>query len=154
LDAAEIAGFNCLRLFNDTTASALGYGITKTDLPEDNPRNVVIVDVGHSTYSVAIVAFTKGQLTVRSTAYDRNFGGRNFDQLLVDHFAEVFREKYKIDIKSNQRALFRLRTAAEKLKKVLSANPQAPLSVESIMNDVDVSTIYSRQEFEELTKHF
>nr|CAG8434416.1 9395_t:CDS:2 [Entrophospora candida] len=152
LDAAEVAGLNCLRLMNDTTASALGYGITKPDLPEDKPRNVVIVDIGHSTYSVAIVAFIKGQLTVKSTAYDRNFGGRNFDQLLVDHFAEVFREKYKIDVKSNQRALFRLRTAAEKLKKVLSANLQAPISVESIMNDVDVQAIYSRQEFEELSK--
>ncbi|CAJ0639037.1 2219_t:CDS:2 [Entrophospora sp. SA101] len=152
LDAAEVSGLNCLRLINDTTASALGYGITKTDLPEDKPRNVVIVDIGHSSYNVAIVAFAKGQLTVRSTAYDRNFGGRNFDQLLVDHFAEVFREKYKIDIKSNQRGLFRLRTAAEKLKKVLSANLQSPINVESIMNDVDVHAIYSRQEFEELSK--
>ncbi|CAJ0905252.1 1842_t:CDS:2, partial [Entrophospora sp. SA101] len=68
LDAAEVAGLNCLRLMNDTTASALGYGITKPDLPEDKPRNVVIVDIGHSTYSVAIVAFIKGQLTVKSTA--------------------------------------------------------------------------------------
>ena len=40
LDAAEIAELNTLRLLNDTTASALGYGITKTDLPEDNPRYV------------------------------------------------------------------------------------------------------------------
>ncbi|CAG8665342.1 8617_t:CDS:2 [Acaulospora morrowiae] len=155
LDAAEIAGLNCLRLFNDTTAAALGYGITKTDLPEDKdkPRNVVFVDIGHSCYGVTIVSFVKGQLTVKSTAYDRHLGGRNFDQLLVDHFAEVFKEKYKIDIKSNQKALFRLRTGVEKLKKVLSANTQAPLNVESIMNDVDVSAIISRQEFEELSQH-
>src|SRR5277367_6898259 len=31
LDAAEIADLNTLRLMNDTTASALGFGITKTD---------------------------------------------------------------------------------------------------------------------------
>ena len=70
LDAAEISGLNCLRLMNDTTCSALGYGITKTDLPEDKARNVAIVDVGHSNMSVAIVAFKKGQLTVLSTAYE------------------------------------------------------------------------------------
>src|SRR5579859_2974321 len=45
LDSAEISELNCLRLINDTTASALGYGITKLDLPEDKARNVAIVDV-------------------------------------------------------------------------------------------------------------
>ncbi|CAG8522839.1 5513_t:CDS:2 [Paraglomus occultum] len=153
LEAAEICGLNCLRLLNDTTASALGYGITR-DLPESKPRHVVFVDIGHSDYSVAVVSFIKGQLTVKATAYDRHFGGRNFDNILVDHFAEQFKEKYKIDVKSNPKALFRLRTACEKLKKVLSANPQAPLNVESIMNDVDVSSFITRQEFEDMIGSF
>ena len=33
MDAADIAGLKLLRLMNDTTATALGWGITKTDLP-------------------------------------------------------------------------------------------------------------------------
>lgn len=51
IDAAEIAGLNPLRLINDTTATALGYGITKTDLPAvgEPSRNVVFVDVGQTT---------------------------------------------------------------------------------------------------------
>lgn len=150
IDAAEIAGLNPLRLINDTTASALGYGITKTDLPEDKPRYVAFVDIGHSNYQVAIVAFQKGQLVVKGQAYDRHFGGRNFDQALVDHFAKVFQEKYKIDIKSNKKALFRVQTACERLKKVLSANLQAPINIESVMNDIDVSGMLKRDEFEEL----
>lgn len=50
LDAAAIAGLNVLRLLNDTTATALAYGIYKQDLPapEEKARNVVFVDVGHS----------------------------------------------------------------------------------------------------------
>ena len=150
LDAAEVAGLNALRLMNDTTASALGYGITKTDLPEDKPRNVVICDIGHSNYSVAVVAYKKGQLNVKSTAYDRHYGGRNFDQALVDHFCKEFTAKYKIDIASNPKAMFRLVAAVEKMKKILSANAQAPLSVESIMNDVDVSAVMKREELEAL----
>jgi heat shock 70kDa protein 4 len=150
LDAAEIADLNVLRLLNDTTASALGYGITKTDLPEDKPRNVVIVDVGHSNMSVAVVAFKKGQLSVLSTAYDHHLGGRNFDKALVDHFVEVFKQKYKIDIKSNSKALHRLYSAVEKVKKILSANAAAPLNIESVMNDVDVSAMLKREELEEL----
>ncbi|KAK9720193.1 adenyl-nucleotide exchange factor sse1 [Basidiobolus ranarum] len=150
LDASEIAGLNCLRLINDTTAAAFGYGITKTDLPEDKPRHVVFADCGYSSFTVAVVAFKKGQLTVKSVAFDRHFGGRYIDEVLVNHFAEQFKEKYKIDVKSNPKALFRLRAGCEKLKKVLSANTQAPLNVESIMNDIDVSALMTRDEFEEL----
>lgn len=152
LDASEIAGLNALRLMNDTTASALGYGITKTDLPEDKPRYVAICDIGHSNYSVAIVAYLKGKLNVLSTAYERHFGGRNFDQVLVDHFAKEFSAKYKLDLSSNPKAMFRLSAAVEKMKKILSANAQAPISVESIMNDVDVSAMMKREELETLVQ--
>ena len=152
LDAAEIAGLNPLRLINDTTATALGYGITKTDLPapEQPPRMVAFVDVGHSDYSVAIVQFHRGQLTVLATEFDRHYGGRDLDYALVQHFAAQFKDKYKIDVLSNKKALFRLTAAVERCKKVLSANAQAPLSVESIMEDIDASSMIKREEFEEL----
>ncbi|KAL0092394.1 heat shock protein 70 family [Phycomyces blakesleeanus] len=153
LDAAEIAGLNCLRLVNDLTAAALGYGITKTDLPEEKAKNVVFVDVGHSSYSASVVSFVKGQLNVRGTAYDQHFGGREFDQVIVDKLAAEFKEKYKIDVYSNAKALLRLRVAAERCKKVLSANPQAPVNIESIMDDKDVSTIVNRTDFEEWAAH-
>ncbi|WVO24423.1 uncharacterized protein IAS62_005791 [Cryptococcus decagattii] len=155
LDAANIAGLNALRLINDSTAVALGYGITKADLPESTeaPRNVVFVDVGHSDYSVAVVAFSKGQLTIKSTAYDRHFGGRDFDYALVQHFAEEFKTKYKIDVLSSPKAVFRLTTGCERLKKVLSANAEAPINVESLMNDIDASSTLTRESFEKLTDH-
>ncbi|KZV90863.1 heat shock protein 70 [Exidia glandulosa HHB12029] len=151
IDAAQIAGLNPLRLINDSTAIALGWGITKSDLPEpENPRHVVFVDIGHANYSVAVVAFAKGQLTVKSTAFERHLGGRDFDYALVQHFAAEFKSKYKIDVLSNPKATFRLSAACEKLKKVLSANLEAPLNVESIMNDVDVSSKLNREQFESL----
>lgn len=151
LDAAEIAGLNPLRLLNDTTATALGYGITKTDLPEaDSPRNVVFCDIGHSSYQVSVVSFSKGQLTVLSTAADRNFGGRDFDRALLLHFAEEFKGKYKIDVLSQPRATFRLLAGCERLKKVLSANALAPLNVENLMEDIDASSQLKREDFEQL----
>ncbi|KAI1308177.1 adenyl-nucleotide exchange factor sse1 [Mortierella claussenii] len=152
LDAAEIAGLNVLRLINDSTAVALGYGITKTDLPEDKARNICFVDVGHSSYTVSIVSYIKGQLTVKSRAFDRHFGGRDFDRMLVDHFAAEFKTKYNIDVKSNGKALIRLMAGCEKLKKILSANSQAPLNIESIMEDRDVASMMKRAEFEELAQ--
>lgn len=154
MDAAEIAGLKLLRLINDTTATALGYGITKLDLPtaEEKPRRVAFVDIGHSNYTCSIVEFKKGELAVRSTTSDRHFGGRNFDKALVDHFAKEFKEKYKIDIKTNPKALVRVAAAAEKMKKILSANAQAPLNIESLMNDVDVQSMLKREDLEDLVK--
>ncbi|KAL8280171.1 hypothetical protein RQP46_007501 [Phenoliferia psychrophenolica] len=151
-DAAQIAGLNPLRLINDTTATALGYGITKTDLPPvgEPSKIIAFVDIGHSDYSVSIVSFNKGQLVVKGTAFDRHFGGRDLDFALVEHFADEFKAKYKIDVRSNKKALFRLSAAVEKLKKILSANAVAPLSVESIMEDIDASSSLKREDFEAL----
>ena len=152
MDAAEISGLKLLRLINDTTATALGWGIPKLDLPtaEEKPKRVCFVDIGHSNYACSIVEFKKGELAVKSTAYDRHFGGRDFDKAIVKHFAKEWQEKYKIDIFSNPKAVVRATTAAEKLKKILSANMQAPINIESLMNDVDVSGVMKRDEMEEL----
>ncbi|KAL2286207.1 hypothetical protein FJTKL_07021 [Diaporthe vaccinii] len=152
IDAAEIAGLKLLRLMNDTTAAALGYGITKLDLPsaDEKPRRVVFVDVGHSNFTCSVVEFKKGELVVKGTAWDRHYGGRNFDKALVDHLQKEFLAKYKIDIFTNPRAIARVHAAAEKTKKILSANQQAPVNIESLMNDVDVSAMVTRQEFEAL----
>ncbi|KAJ0425921.1 heat shock protein 70 family [Aspergillus carlsbadensis] len=154
LDAGEIAGLKVLRLINDTTATALGYGITKLDLPgpEEKPRRVMFVDIGYSDYTASIVEFRKGELNVKATACDRHFGGRDFDKALTEHFADEFKEKFKIDIRTNPKAWSRTLAAADKLKKILSANPVAPMSIESLMEDVDVRTIVKRDELEIMIK--
>ncbi|KAK8042529.1 heat shock protein 88 [Apiospora phragmitis] len=133
MDASEIAGLKMLRLMNDTTAAALGWGITKLDLPgpEEKPRRVAIIDIGHSDYTCSIIDFKKGELAVKSTACDRHFGGRDFNLALVNHFQKEFLAKYKIDITTNPKAM-------------------APMNIESLMNDVDVSGMVTRQEFEAL----
>lgn len=154
IDAGDIAGLNILRLINDTTATALGYGITKLDLPgpEEKPRRVMFVDIGYSDYTASIVEFRKGELNVKATAYDRHFGGRNFDKALTEHLAVEFKEKFKVDITTNGKAWARTLVAAEKLKKVLSANAQAPMSIESLMEDTDVRAMLKREELELMVK--
>lgn len=154
MDAAAVADLKLLRLMNDTTAAALGYGITKLDLPtaEEKPKRVAFIDIGHSNYTCSIVEFRKGELTVKSTAYDRHFGGRDFDKALLEHFATDFKEKYKIDIKTNPKAVVRVQAATEKMKKILSANLQAPINIESLMNDVDVQGMLTRPELEALVE--
>jgi len=149
-DASRIAGLNPVRIVNEVTAAAVGYGVFKAgDLPEDEPKKVAFVDIGHSSYQVSIAAVKKGELKILGTGYDKHFGGRDFDYAIANHFAEQFVGKYKIDVRENPKAFYRVLTAAEKLKKVLSANSQAPFNIESVMNDVDVSSSMTREELEE-----
>ncbi|XP_010925328.1 heat shock 70 kDa protein 14 [Elaeis guineensis] len=151
LDAAAIAGLRPLRLFHETTATALAYGIYKTDLPENDQLNVAFVDVGHASMQVCIAGYKKGQLKILAHAYDRCLGGRDFDEALFKHFASKFKEEYKIDVYQNARACLRLRTACEKLKKMLSANPEAPLNIECLMDEKDVRGFIKREEFEQIS---
>ncbi|XP_047408985.1 heat shock protein 105 kDa isoform X1 [Sciurus carolinensis] len=153
LDAAQIVGLNCLRLMNDMTAVALNYGIYKQDLPspDEKPRIVVFVDMGHSAFQVSACAFNKGKLKVLGTAFDPFLGGKNFDEKLVEHFCAEFKAKYKLDAKSKIRALLRLYQECEKLKKLMSSNStDLPLNIECFMNDKDVSGKMNRSQFEEL----
>jgi len=152
LDAARIAGLNVLKLMNETTATALAYGIYKQDLPEtDKPsRNVVFVDVGYTGSQVSTCSFNKGKLTMLSSAAC-DAGGRVFDEAIAKFFTEDFQARYKLDVKSNKKACLKLLTEAEKLKKLMSANSNAlPLNIECFMNDIDVKGKMDRATFLEL----
>lgn len=151
IDAATISGLHPLRLIHETTATALAYGIYKTDLPENDPMNVAFVDMGHASMQVCIAAFKKGQLKILAHSFDRSLGGRDFDEALFQHFAAKFKDEYKIDVYQNAKACLRLRAGCEKLKKVLSANPEAPLNIECLMDDKDVRGHIKRDEFEEIS---
>ena len=155
LDACQIAGLNCLKLMNDTTAVALTYGLYHSSLPEltEKPHIVAFVDIGYTQVQASAVAFNKGKLRMLATTFDNNLGGRDFDRVLCDHFQTEFKQKYKVDAYSNIRAKLRLRAECEKLKKLMSSNSSPiPLNIECFMNDIDVSGKMKRDEFEKLSE--
>jgi heat shock protein 4 len=154
-DAATMAGFKVMRLLSEPTASAVAYGCNpKRELPKEgeDPLNVMICDMGHSNFQVSMCQFVKGKVTVLGQVADANFGARNFDQMLLEHFAALFKETKKVDIMSNKKATARLLAACEKCKMLLSANSTANVNVECIMNDVDVSGNITREELEAMAK--
>uniref|UniRef100_A0A8C9W0L3 Heat shock protein 4b n=1 Tax=Scleropages formosus TaxID=113540 RepID=A0A8C9W0L3_SCLFO len=90
-------------------------------------------------------------ISVLATAFDPHLGGKDFDEVLVNHFCDEFSKKYKLDVKSKPRALVRLYQECEKLKKLMSANSSdLPLNIECFMNDIDVSGKLNRGQFEEM----
>lgn len=147
-DAGSIAGINVLRIINEPTAAALAYGLDKNLTGE---RKVLIFDLGGGTFDVSILTIDEGSLfEVKSTAGDTHLGGEDFDNRLVNHFVEEFMRKYKKDLKTNSRALRRLRTAAERAKRTLSSSTEASLEIDALHDGIDFYTKISRARFEEM----
>lgn len=151
LDAAAIANINVLRVMTEHAATALSYGIFRTkELPDTTPIKVAFVDIGEASTTVSITAFTKTRCDVISVAADHSLGGRDLDDIILNKFAAEFKEKYSIDVLSKPKPTARLRKDCEKAKKILSTNPEAPLNIECLMNDVDVRGNIKRADLEEI----
>ncbi|XP_049780308.1 heat shock protein 70 A1-like [Schistocerca cancellata] len=147
-DAGAIAGLKVLRIINEPTAAALAYGLDKNLKGE---RNVLIFDLGGGTFDVSILSISEGSLfEVKATAGDTHLGGEDFDSRLVNHLADEFKRKFHKDIRSNPRALRRLRTAAERAKRTLSSSTEASIEIDALLDGIDFYTKVSRARFEEL----
>merc|ERR1712002_821576 len=127
-DAGVIAGINVLRIINEPTAAAIAYGLDKKN-SSDKESNILIFDLGGKTFDVSILTIEGGIFEVKSTAGNTHLGSgsgsEDFDNRMVEHFAQEFKRKHKKDISGNKRALRRLRTACERAKRTLSASAQA-----------------------------
>jgi len=148
-DAGVISGLNVLRIINEPTAAAIAYGLDKKKC-EGKESNVLIFDLGGGTFDVSILTIEDGIFEVKSTAGDTHLGGEDFDNRMVDHFINEFKRKHKKDIKSNKRAVRRLRTACERAKRTLSASAQANIEIDSLFEGIDFYTSITRARFEEL----
>lgn len=142
LNACDISQLNCLRLLHEGTATALEYGMFKSAkglFDAEKPQNVLFVDLGHASFSVTVASYVTGKLTIRSTAYDRSLGGRDFDEVIAKKVAEAFKAKHKMDPWAADKPRIKLLAAGEKAKKTLSpvGVTEARIGVECLMEDTD-----------------
>jgi len=150
LDAAKIAGVSVLRLMNEHTATALAYGIYRSnDFDAEKPCTVAFCSMGHTIFSVSIVQFVKGKLTVVCEKSDK-VGGRDMDECLMREFSKQFEKKFGCDPLSTKKSAFKLEDAVTKTKKILSANSEAGLSCECLMEDNDFGSNITRDLFLEM----
>lgn len=157
LAGCEMAGVKGVqRLMNESTATALAYGIFKDirkEFTKDKPTHVMFIDMGATTYSVSIVDFQPGKLVVKSAQYDVDLGGRDFDQTIADWLAAKFEEKYKGKLsgspKGNAKVMLKFLAAAEKAKKTLSPAgvKEARINLECIMDDLDFGITLKANEY-------
>ena len=151
-DAGTIAGMKVARIINEPTAAALAYGIDKTD----KEQKVLVYDLGGGTFDVSILDLADGTFEVLSTNGDTHLGGDDFDNKIVDWIVEQFKKENGIDLRNDKMAMQRIKEAAEKAKKDLSATMQTQISLPFISaganGPLHFDTTLTRAKFNEMTK--
>lgn len=162
LQAAQLAGINVLSLINEHSGAALQYGIDKNFSNES--RHVIFYDMGSSSTYAALVYFSAynakeygktvsvNQFQVKDVRWNPELGGQHMELRLVDYFADEFNKQVGngVDVRNSPKAMAKLKKQVKRTKEILSANTMAPISVESIYDDLDFRSTITREKFEEL----
>jgi heat shock protein 4 len=152
MDAVHIAGLKCPRIINESTAIAVQYGFfKKNDIAKDTPhRNVAFVDFGHSKTTVSVAQFTKEKVKILCHLSERNMGARDFDYEIMKKISAIFDKKYGDDPMESPRCKLRMMEAIEKCRKIISADKEATINVDYLLNEEDLVHTLKREEFEEI----
>jgi len=114
-EAGKLAGFNVKRIVNEPTAAALAYGLNR-----GFDHKVLVYDLGGGTFDVSVLQLHGNVMEVICTGGDTFLGGVDFDNRIIDHVLEEFRNETKIDLTQSPIAMQRIKNAAEAAKIDLS----------------------------------
>ena len=150
-EAGEIAGLKVARIINEPTAAALAYGLDKSS----KDMKIAVFDLGGGTFDVSIIEIGEGVIEVLATNGDNRLGGDDFDQKVTDYMLAEFKKNEGIDLSNDKMALQRLKEAAEKAKKALSAatttNINLPFITATQEGPKHFDLNLTRAKFDELT---
>ncbi|CCY58623.1 chaperone protein DnaK [Clostridium sp. CAG:632] len=149
-DAGKIAGLDVKRIINEPTAAALSYG-----LDNEHEQKIMVYDLGGGTFDVSIIEIGDGVIEVLATAGDNKLGGDDFDNVITDYMLSEFKAKEGVDLSTDKMAMQRLKEAAEKAKKELSASTTTNINLPFITATADGPKHFdmdlTRAKFDELT---
>lgn len=153
LAAGEIAGVKIVGLVEESECNVKNYGIFRRKDLTDEPRTVAFVDFGHSKSSIYFADVCKTKAKILYEENLRHLGGRDLDLELYQHFKQQFEEQTDLDIDENPKSKLKLMQAIEKVRMILSANSDANLNIEFLMEEEDFNTSITRDDFEKLGSH-
>ncbi len=149
-EAGIMAGFDVMRIINEPTAASLAYGLDREDV-----QTILVWDLGGGTFDVSILELGDGLFHVKAVNGSTRLGGDDWDERLVDYFAEKLVKRQGMDMRSDPVACQSLREACEKAKRELSYRFNTKISLPAAKTDggrpkhLEVSI--DRQAFEEIT---
>ncbi len=125
--AGAIAGITVVRVLNEPTAAALAYGHAR-----ELADVIAVYDFGGGTFDVSILKLDGQVYEVLGTAGDTFLGGDDLDERLVDKMVARFLSENRVDLRTNELSMMRLRAVAEQTKIELSRRARAVVRVDEI----------------------
>jgi molecular chaperone DnaK len=111
---------------------------------------VLVYDLGGGTFDVTLVRLARHRFESLAIDGDVRLGGKDWDDRIVDHVANLFKSKHGDDPRTDPVTLASLNAAAERAKRTLSKLPQTSLTCSHAGKVLTVPL--SRGDFENLTK--
>jgi len=144
-DAGKIAGLNVLRVVNEPTAAALAYGLDNA-----GDQTIMVYDLGGGTFDVTIIKIKSGDISVIATGGDKNLGGFDWDNKIMNYLNEEYQKEGGVDLFDNLSAQQDLRDKAEIAKKTLSSRDKTKIFIS--VNGKSASVSLTREDFEKITE--
>jgi molecular chaperone DnaK len=148
-DAGQMAGFNVLQVINEPTAAAIAYGVSNEG---STSQKVFVFDLGGGTFDVTVLDVVhnngKKEINIINTDGDHRLGGKDWDDKIIEFFAEKFIEEHGSDPRDDEDGMATLRIESEKIKKKLSEKDEQRLALSVDGNKSKLSI--TKNEFEDL----
>ena len=148
--AGVLAGLNVIEILDEPVAAAIHYG------QKNNCKgiNAIVYDLGGGTFDVTVVKFgdnpEKNEISVICTEGNHQLGGKDWDDKIMEFYAQELLTQKGKDIFTNLEAVYELRINAERDKQSLSrignVNRRVDFEGESVV------VTLTREKFEDLTK--
>ncbi len=106
------------------------------------------------THDISVLTIDDGVFEVKAVSGDSHLGGSDIDNALVQYLAEEFKKKNKKDLTENKKAMSRLKSAAERAKRTLSASTSASIEVDALFEGIDFYLNITRAKLESLSSSF
>ena len=147
-NAGKLAGLNVRAILNEPTAAAVAYGLEQAD-----DQTVLVYDLGGGTFDVTMIEIKDRLIRVICTGGDHRLGGALWDEAVVVHLADEFKNQTGLDNDpmDDPEVLNDLFLQAERGKKTLTQRDKAPFRVTHAGQQARVEL--DRPKFEELTRH-
>lgn len=144
IKAGELAGLTVERILNEPTAAALDYGLENLS----QCKNILVYDLGGGTLDITVLELFEGVIDVKAGSGNNSLGGKDFDEALMAFLA---------DPGGDERALMRLKRAAEECKLALSEEESCEISLPFLYTatggrPVSVERAVTRVDFEGLIR--
>ncbi|MFO7902078.1 MAG: Hsp70 family protein [Planctomycetota bacterium] len=144
-NAGELAGLEVMGILDEPVAAAIAYSLDQ--LGQD--QNVVVYDLGGGTFDVTVMRIEGGTVQVLAKGGNAELGGKDWDEVLVQHAAQAYEEEFGEDPTDDPGSYQALYDAALMAKESLSRVKKARITVSANKGRKVVEI--TRDEFDSLT---